>query len=103
MLNYMGRPSWYLGGFITAWGLVSALTSQVKGYGSIVACRFILGLVGKLCPGSKPHLNLPSCTCTNPRINRGPLLRRRPVLPIEMVHEERTGVPHEYLLLGLPA
>ncbi|KAI2788004.1 hypothetical protein POX_f08387 [Penicillium oxalicum] len=45
MLNYMGRPSLYLGFFITAWGLVSALTSQVKGYGSVVACRFLLGLV----------------------------------------------------------
>lgn len=45
LLNYMGRPSLYLGFFTTAWGLVSTLTSQVKGYGGIVACRFILGLV----------------------------------------------------------
>lgn len=45
LLNYMGRPSLYLGFFIVAWGLVSALTSQVKNYGGIVACRFILGLV----------------------------------------------------------
>ncbi|KAL1961501.1 hypothetical protein VTN77DRAFT_1662 [Rasamsonia byssochlamydoides] len=45
LLNYMGRPSLYLGFFVTAWGLVSALTSQVKSYGGIVACRFILGLV----------------------------------------------------------
>jgi MFS family permease len=45
LLNYMGRPSLYLGFFTTAWGLVSALTSQVKGYGGIVACRFVLGLV----------------------------------------------------------
>ncbi|CAK4031709.1 MFS general substrate transporter [Lecanosticta acicola] len=45
LLGLSGKPSWYLGFFITAWGLVSALTSQVKGYGSIVACRFILGLV----------------------------------------------------------
>ncbi|KAJ5280470.1 hypothetical protein N7478_005842 [Penicillium angulare] len=45
ILNYMGRPSLYLGFFVTAWGLVSALTSQVKGYGGIVACRFLLGLV----------------------------------------------------------
>ncbi|KAI9926247.1 hypothetical protein ASPWEDRAFT_53496 [Aspergillus wentii DTO 134E9] len=44
-LNYCGRPSLYLGFFVTAWGLVSVLTSQVKGYGGIVACRFILGLV----------------------------------------------------------
>ncbi|KAJ5609257.1 hypothetical protein N7528_009824 [Penicillium herquei] len=45
LLNYMGRPSVYLGFFTTAWGLVSTLTSQVKGYGGMAACRFILGLV----------------------------------------------------------
>ncbi|KAK7887827.1 hypothetical protein LTR67_009221 [Exophiala xenobiotica] len=45
LLNYSGRPSWYLGFFVIAWGLVSALTSQVSTYGQIVACRFILGLV----------------------------------------------------------
>ena len=43
--NFCGKPSWYLGFFIIAWGLVSALTSQVQSYGSIVACRFILGIV----------------------------------------------------------
>jgi len=45
LLNYVGRPSWYLGFFIVAWGLVSTLTSQVHTYGEMVACRFILGLV----------------------------------------------------------
>ncbi|KAJ5401125.1 hypothetical protein N7465_011614 [Penicillium sp. CMV-2018d] len=45
LLNYMGRPSWYIGFFVCAWGLVSAVTSQVTTYGGIVACRFILGLV----------------------------------------------------------
>jgi MFS family permease len=45
LLNYCGKPSWYLGFFIVAWGLVSLLTSQVKGFGGIIACRFILGLV----------------------------------------------------------
>lgn len=45
MLNYCGRPSWYIGFWVIAWGLVSLLTSQVKNYGSIVACRFILGVV----------------------------------------------------------
>lgn len=44
-MNYMGKPSLYLGFWTTAWGLVSALTSQVKSAGGIVACRFILGLV----------------------------------------------------------
>lgn len=47
LLNYCGRPSWYLGFFVVAWGLVSACTSQVSTYGQIVACRFLLGLVGK--------------------------------------------------------
>lgn len=45
-LNYCGRPSLYIGFFVVAWGLVSTLTSQVKTYGGIVACRFILGTVG---------------------------------------------------------
>lgn len=45
LLNYIGRPSLYLGFFTVAWGLVSALTSQVKSFGGIVACRFILGFV----------------------------------------------------------
>lgn len=45
LLNYCGRPSLYLGFFVISWGLVAAVTSQVKGFGGIVACRFILGLV----------------------------------------------------------
>ncbi|EXJ65463.1 hypothetical protein A1O7_01804 [Cladophialophora yegresii CBS 114405] len=45
LLNYSGRPSLYLGGCTVAWGLISAVTSQVQSYGGIVACRFVLGLV----------------------------------------------------------
>ena len=45
LLNFSGRPSWYIGFWVIAWGLVSTLTSQVKNYGDIVACRFILGFV----------------------------------------------------------
>lgn len=45
LLNYAGRPSLYLGFFTVAWGLVSAVTSQVTTYGGILACRFILGIV----------------------------------------------------------
>lgn len=45
LLNYIGKPSWYLGFWTVVWGLVSAVTSQVDTYGQIVACRFILGLV----------------------------------------------------------
>ena len=46
LLNYIGKPSWYLGFFTVAWGLVSALTCLVTGFGHIIACRFFLGLVG---------------------------------------------------------
>jgi len=45
LLNYIGRPSLYLGFFTVAWGLVSALTCLVKDFGGLVACRFMLGLV----------------------------------------------------------
>ena len=45
LLNWSGKPSWYIGFWVIAWGLVSACTSQVKSYGDIVACRFILGFV----------------------------------------------------------
>ena len=43
LLNFSGKPSWYIGFWVIAWGLVSTLTSQVHNYGEIVACRFILG------------------------------------------------------------
>lgn len=46
LLNYTGRPSLYLGFWVCAWGLTSALTSQVKGFGSLAACRFVLGFTG---------------------------------------------------------
>ncbi|KAI5267412.1 permease of the major facilitator superfamily [Aureobasidium subglaciale] len=45
LLNYCGRPSWYLGFFIIAWGLVSAVTSMVHNFAGILACRLILGFV----------------------------------------------------------
>lgn len=45
MLNWCGRPSWYLGFFTIAWGAVSALTALVQSFAGIVVCRFILGFV----------------------------------------------------------
>lgn len=45
LINYCGRPSWYLGGFTIVWGMVSALTSLVQNYSGIIACRFLLGFV----------------------------------------------------------
>lgn len=79
LLNYMGRPSLYLGFFTSAWGLVSTLTSQTKNYGDIVACRFLLGLVGTYYPDG---VHLGAITYSS----RGALLRRCSVLPLEMVH-----------------
>jgi hypothetical protein len=45
LLNYIGRPSLYLGTATVCWGLVSTLTSQVQSYRGIVAARFFLGIV----------------------------------------------------------
>jgi MFS family permease len=45
LLNHLGRPSLYLGFFVCAWGLVSALTSQVKSFGGIIVCRLMLGFM----------------------------------------------------------
>jgi MFS family permease len=45
LLNYCGRPAYYLGFFISIWGLVSALTSQVSSPTGIIVCRLILGIV----------------------------------------------------------
>lgn len=58
LLNYLGRPSAYIGLFGAAWGLVTLLTSQVKGYGSLAACKFILGVVeAPLFPGIMFYLS----------------------------------------------
>ncbi|EEP76033.1 conserved hypothetical protein [Uncinocarpus reesii 1704] len=45
LLNYAGRPSLYLGFFTVAWGCVSALTSLVRNYPQILACRLVLGFL----------------------------------------------------------
>ncbi|KAK1483667.1 major facilitator superfamily transporter [Colletotrichum tamarilloi] len=39
------RPSWYMGGFMMAWAVVSALTAVVKDYKGLVLTRFFLGVV----------------------------------------------------------
>ncbi|GJC89941.1 putative transporter C11D3.18C [Colletotrichum liriopes] len=39
------RPSWYMGGFMMAWAVVSALTAIVKDYKGLVLTRFFLGVV----------------------------------------------------------
>jgi len=45
LMNKCSRPSYYLGFFVAVWGLISLLTSQVHGFGGLVACRFLLGFV----------------------------------------------------------
>ncbi|GJD03147.1 major facilitator superfamily transporter [Colletotrichum higginsianum] len=39
------RPSWYMGGFMAAWAVVSALTAVVHDYTGLVLARFFLGVV----------------------------------------------------------
>ncbi|KAM5347813.1 hypothetical protein ACJ41O_007637 [Fusarium nematophilum] len=39
------RPSWYMGGFMMAWAVVSALTAVVNNYTGIILTRFFLGIV----------------------------------------------------------
>lgn len=99
LLNYMGRPSLYLGFFVIAWGLVSTLTSQVKNYGGIVACRFLLGFVGKNYSVAKFLRSSPLTRL----VYRGSLFRRRALLPLQMVHKEGISFPHEYFLLRVSA
>ncbi|KAG5652132.1 hypothetical protein H0H81_006208 [Sphagnurus paluster] len=44
LLNYITRPSLYIGGCVVLWGLTSALTGVTKTYAGILACRIFIGL-----------------------------------------------------------
>ncbi|KAJ7069337.1 MFS general substrate transporter [Mycena amicta] len=44
ILNYVTRPSWYIGFCVMGWGLTSLLTGVTKNYGGILACRIFIGL-----------------------------------------------------------
>ncbi|KAJ7105077.1 major facilitator superfamily domain-containing protein [Mycena crocata] len=44
LLNYVTRPSWYIGACVMGWGLTSLLTGVTKNYGGILACRVFIGL-----------------------------------------------------------
>ncbi|KAJ7578186.1 major facilitator superfamily domain-containing protein [Mycena floridula] len=44
ILNYITRPSLYIGGCVVAWGIASALTGITKTFGHIIACRLFIGL-----------------------------------------------------------
>ncbi|KAJ7643659.1 major facilitator superfamily domain-containing protein [Roridomyces roridus] len=44
ILNYVNRPSWYIGACVVAWGLTSLLTGKTHNYGGMLACRLFIGL-----------------------------------------------------------
>lgn len=45
ILNKIGKPSLYLPGCMTAWGVISTATGATTSFGGLVACRFLLGFV----------------------------------------------------------
>ena len=44
-INRIPRPSLYISAVMLIWGLISTLTGLVKGFGGMVAIRFLLGFV----------------------------------------------------------
>ncbi|KAM0268898.1 hypothetical protein ACHAQH_009871 [Verticillium albo-atrum] len=53
------RPSWYMGGFMMAWAVVSCLTALVKDYTGLVLTRFFLGVVeARYYPGALYMLSI---------------------------------------------
>ncbi|KAK0469859.1 major facilitator superfamily domain-containing protein [Desarmillaria tabescens] len=43
-LNYITRPSLYIGGCVVLWGLISAMTGVTHSFRGILACRLCLGI-----------------------------------------------------------
>ncbi|KAF5385673.1 hypothetical protein D9757_005545 [Collybiopsis confluens] len=43
-LNWITRPSLYIGSCVVVWGLISTLTGITKSYGGLVAIRFFIGI-----------------------------------------------------------
>ena len=53
-LNYVRRPSLYIGGCVVLWGLISALTGVTHSFREILACRLCLGIPeAAFCPGGE--------------------------------------------------
>ncbi|KAF9243121.1 major facilitator superfamily domain-containing protein [Melanogaster broomeanus] len=44
ILNYVTRPTFYIGTCVVLWGLTSALTGVAKNFAGIMACRVFIGL-----------------------------------------------------------
>ncbi|WVN84904.1 uncharacterized protein L203_100040 [Cryptococcus depauperatus CBS 7841] len=45
IVNKIARPSWYLGGAMIIWGMISTCSGAVHSFGGMVATRFMLGFV----------------------------------------------------------
>lgn len=98
LLNYCGKPGWYIGFFTIAWGLVSALTSQVQNFGGMLACRLILGIVEV----SRENLRIMREVINIERSSEtGTILSRNALLSLEMVYKEGTELKNVHLLLGI--
>lgn len=44
LLKKFKRPSMYLGGLTTAWGIIMTCTGLVQNYGGLMATRILLGI-----------------------------------------------------------
>lgn len=61
-------PSRWIAFIATAWGTIATLTGLANGYGSLLACRLLLGVVeAGLFPGLKSVLYLSTWHLTRPR------------------------------------
>ncbi|WVQ84894.1 hypothetical protein IAT38_007057 [Cryptococcus sp. DSM 104549] len=45
IINRISRPSWYIGGAMLIWGMISTCSGVVKSFGGMVAIRFMLGFI----------------------------------------------------------
>lgn len=98
LLNYAGRPSWYIGFFVRSESPFLLSLSVTTSLTSPTDLRLGLGLrrdqPSKKCRGNH---RLP----IHPGFRRGALLPRYSVLLIQVVHQGRTVPPYGYLLFGL--
>ncbi|KAE9382271.1 hypothetical protein BT96DRAFT_1027707 [Gymnopus androsaceus JB14] len=44
MLNWITKPSLYIGACVVLWGLISTMTGVTQSYGGILAVRFCIGI-----------------------------------------------------------
>lgn len=49
LLSKVGRPRYYIAGWMIAWGLVSGCSGAVQNFAGMAACRFFLGITEFVC------------------------------------------------------